>query len=571
MTTAGAIRLMPRRYPSRVPHRPDDAPAALLELRLLDGPNLYFARAACKVVLDIDTALRLPDDGLRALAEQWGVRPGRFGPPASEVRARAVSRLLAEVTRRLAATAGVGRLAVRSRPGPEAGQLTVAFPWRRRELARSLGVALAASLDGSLPDLSEAPAGRAPSTPRPRIPVVAITGTNGKTTTTRLVAHMSRCAGNVTGWSSTDGVYVDGEVIEEGDWSGYGGAGRILADPRVKVAVLETARGGLLLRGAGALHNDVSVVTNVGADHLGLQGVHTVDDLAEVKAVVPRITRETGWCVLNAQDPRVLAMRAVSKARPWVFSLDADAPGVRAVLADGGRAISVLDEQVVLLDADGGVDPLLPLADIPMTLSGLSRHDVANALAASAAGLALGLPRAAVLEGLRTFSAEENLGRMNLWDVDGCVLALDLAHNEDSLQALLAVVRGLRLPGGRVVTVLGAAGDRLDEQLREMGHLARHGSDEVLIALKSKYLRNRSPEELIALLRAGAGDVPTYDDEVTALRSVLLGRHREDAVAFMCHQDRVACEEVLLAAGARRMTAAEVRARVLAATGPGLP
>jgi cyanophycin synthetase len=550
-----------------VPHRPDPAPPALLELRLLDGPNLYFARAACKVVLDVVPLLLLPEDALRERAAGWGVPAGRCGPPGSEVRARVVSRLLAAVARRLAATAGVSRLAIRSRPGPVAGQLTVAFPWRRRELARALGVALAEALEGDLPDLSGAPPGPGPTTPRPRIPVVAVTGTNGKTTTTRLIAHMSRCAGNVTGWTSTDGVYVDGEVVEEGDWSGYGGAGRVLGDRRVQLAVLETARGGLLLRGAGARHNDVSVVTNVGADHLGLQGIHTVDDLAEVKAVVPHLTREGGWCVLNAQDPRVLAMRAGSKARPWVFSLDPDAPGVRAVLSEGGRATSVLDEQVVLLDADGGLDPLLPLADVPMTLAGLSRHDVANALAATSAGLAIGLPREAVLQGLRTFSAEQNPGRMNLWDVGGCVLVLDLAHNEDSLQALLAVVRGLRLPGGRVVTVLGTAGDRLDEQLREMGHLARHGSDEVVLALKSRYLRGRSPEDMLALLRAGAGDAPAYDDEVTALRSVLLGRHPEDAVAFLCHQDRPACEQVLREAGGRPMTADEVRDRVLRGRG----
>jgi cyanophycin synthetase len=297
-----------------VPHRPDPAPPALLELRLLDGPNLYFTKAACKVVLDVEALLLLPEDQLRERAARWGTPVTRCGPVASEVRARVVSRLLAAVTRRLAATAGVSRLAVRSRPGPGAGQLTVAFPWRRRKLARALAVALAEALDGELGDLSGAPHGAGPTTPRPRIPVVAVTGTNGKTTTTRLIAHMSRCAGNVTGWTSTDGVHVDGEVVEEGDWSGYGGAGRVLGDPRVQLAVLETARGGLLLRGAGARHNDVSVVTNVGADHLGLHGIHTVDDLAEVKAVVPQLTREGGWCVLNAQDPRVLAMRARSSS-----------------------------------------------------------------------------------------------------------------------------------------------------------------------------------------------------------------------------------------------------------------
>ena len=517
-----------------MPHRPDDAPATLVELRLLDGPNLYFSRAACKVVLDIGDA--------------------------SEVGARALAREVEARTRKLAATAGVGRLAVRSRPGPEPGQLTVAFPWRRRGLARALGVALA---DPTVTTLAGVEPGPAPTTPRPRIPVVAVTGTNGKTTTTRLIAHMSRCAGNVTGWSSTDGVFIDGVAVEEGDWSGYGGAGRVLSDKSVRLAVLESARGGLLLRGAGALHNDVSVVTNVAADHLGLQGIHTIDDLAEVKGIVPRLTREGGWFVCNAQDPRVLAMP--SKGRRWAFSLDPDAPGVRAALDQHGRAMTVLDDQITLLGEGGLVDPLIALADVPMTLSGLSRHDIANALAASAAGLAIGLPREAVLEGLRTFTAENNLGRMNLWDVHGTIVSLDLAHNEDSLIALLSVVTGLRLPGGRIVTVLGTAGDRLDTQLVELGHLARHGSDEVLIAIKDGYLRGRTPEEMVELLRTGAGDVPAYDDEVTALTSALLGRKPGDVVALMCHQDRLACEDFLLTSGGVRMTAEQVRERVLAA------
>ncbi|MCU1595957.1 MAG: cphA 2 [Frankiales bacterium] len=548
-----------------MPHRPTDAPAVLRELRLLDGPNLYFPRAACKVVLDLHELLELPADAFVARASAWGT-VGTPGGAGTEIRARVLARLLIGLTRRLAATAGVGRLAVRSRPGPEAGELTVAFPWRRRELARALGVALAVTLEGGTASLEGVEPGPAPVTPRPTIPVVAVTGTNGKTTTTRLIAHMSRCAGNVTGWSSTDGVFIDGVAVETGDWSGYGGAGRVLSDPTVQLAVLETARGGLLLRGAGALFNDVSVVTNVGADHLGMQGIYTIDDLAEVKGVVPRLTREGGWAVLNAQDPRVLAMRSTTKGRPWVFSLDASAPGVRTALGEHGRVTTVLDEQITLLLEDGQVDPLIALVDVPMTLSGLSRHDVANALAAVSAGLAIGLPREAVLEGLRTFTSEQNPGRMNLWVVGGAVVALDLAHNEDGLTALLSVVQGMRLPGGRVVTVLGAAGDRMDEQLRELGHLARHGSDDVVIAQKDAYLRDRSPEEMVALLRSGAGDVPAYDDEVTALRAALIGRKPEDVVALMCHQDRAGCERVLTASGGVRMTAEQVRARVLAAS-----
>ena len=134
---------------------------------------------------------------------------------------------------------------------------------------------------------------------------IAVTGTNGKTTTTRLISHLISTGGRVPGWSSTDGIVIDGEVVETGDWSGPGGAARVLEDPRVQVAVTETARGGILLRGIGLASNDVSVVTNISADHLGTLGVHTVEQLAEVKSVVPRITKPTGWAVLNAQDDLV--------------------------------------------------------------------------------------------------------------------------------------------------------------------------------------------------------------------------------------------------------------------------
>ena len=182
------------------------------------------------------------------------------------------------------------------------------------------------------PTVAAAPPGDGPRVVTPRIPVASVTGTNGKTTTTRLVAHICMTAGLTTGWSSTDGVVVQGVMVEPGDYSGPAGARAVLEAPGVEVGVLETARGGMLLRGMGVTHNDVSVVTNVSADHLGLQGIDTVDQLAEVKAIVTRVTRPSGWVVLNGEDPRVWAMRAGIRARPWVFSADPGAPAVREAL-----------------------------------------------------------------------------------------------------------------------------------------------------------------------------------------------------------------------------------------------
>ena len=194
----------------------------------------------------------------------------------------------------------------------------------------------------------------------------------------------------------------------------------MLAHEEVQLAVTETARGGILLKGIGLAYNDVSVFTNVSADHLGLHGIDTLDQLAEVKGVVCRITRSDGWVVLNGDDPRVYATRSAIKAKPWVFSRDPDSPSVRETLTNGGRATTVIDGWLSVLTASCDPDPLLEVADIPMTLAGLSRFNVENALAAASAALGVGLPREVVVEGLRSFrpDATHNPGRMNLFSHD---------------------------------------------------------------------------------------------------------------------------------------------------------
>ncbi|MEP6648823.1 MAG: Mur ligase family protein, partial [Lapillicoccus sp.] len=196
---------------------------------------------------------------------------------------------------------------------------------------------------------------------------------NGKTTTTRLVAHIAMTAGKKTAWSSTSGVVVMGETVHEGDFSGPAGAREVLATPGLELAVLETARGGMLLRGMGVAANDVSVVTNVTADHLGMQGIDTLDQLAEVKAIVTTVTKPDGWVVLNGEDPRVWAMRHRIVARPWAFSVDPDAPALRESIAAGGRGITVLDGEIVVLTPGTDPDRLVKIVDVPVTLSGLSR------------------------------------------------------------------------------------------------------------------------------------------------------------------------------------------------------
>ncbi|MGI8646036.1 MAG: Mur ligase family protein, partial [Nocardioides sp.] len=411
-----------------------------------------------------------------------------------------------------------------------------------------------------------------------RVPVIAVTGTNGKTTTSRLIAHIARTSGKLVGWSNTDGIYVDGELVEAGDFSGPSGAGRVLADPRVELAVTETARGGIMLKGIGLTRNDVSVVTNVAADHLGQQGIDTVDQLAEVKAVVPKITRRRGWAVLNADDPRVFAMRTQTHAQAWVFSRDADSPALREMLSSGGgRATTVIDGWISVLTADSDAEPLVELVDVPMTLAGLSRFNVENTLAAASAALAIGIPREAVVEGLRTFrpDAEHNPGRMNFFSLargsGDFSVVLDLAHNEAGLEALLEIMNGVRRPGARLLLGLGAVGDRTDELIDKLGEIGARDSDVVGIGHKQHYLRGRSLEEMDGLLRAGAErvgvtDIVSYPTEVECLSGLVSQAEPGDVVGLMCHAEREECYAWLAEHGAKPDSPETLRDKVRVAT-----
>ena len=326
-------------------------------------------------------------------------------------------------------------------------QLVIAYPWRNSVRAEVLADGVARALESVGTDrlprtleraaerLAAAEPGLAPELIRPSIPVVAVTGTNGKTTTSRMLGFCFQRAGWSVGWSSTDGIYLNGELVEAGDYSGPSGAGRVLRQPGVQLAVTETARGGILRRGVGVAWNDVSVVTNISADHLGLGGIDTLDQLAEVKAVITKITKPDGWCVLNADDPRTFAMRLGTKAQVWVFTRDPDSPNGRSVLDGGGRVTTVLDGWVAVLQAGTDALPVVPVADVPMTLAGLSRVNVENVLAVTSAALALGLGVEQVADGLVAFDpAADNPGRMNIWTVavpDGTAsVVVDLAHNE---------------------------------------------------------------------------------------------------------------------------------------------
>jgi cyanophycin synthetase len=551
-------------------------PVRTVELRVLEGPNLYFPRPAIKLTLEVPGWRRATEERVAGIAEAIGVGGAVPGASGTGQRVRTTARIAVQLTRRIAQATGPGRLAVRGRAGPGADEIVVAFPWRRQGAAEALAGAVARGMGAILrrspsrvvaelgAEVADAEPGAAPSVPDPDVPVIQITGTNGKTTTTRLVAHVVQEARKRVAFSSTDGVYRGERLIKRGDYSGFGGAAMALAQ-RPDVAVLETARGGILLRGIGVLHNDVAVVTNVSADHLDLHGISTVDQLAEVKATITRITRPDGWDVLNADDPRVLAMRRGSSGRTWLFSLDPRHPAIRDVLAEGGRAMTVLDGTIVWLERHA-VHVLVDLDRVPVTLAGLSRVYTQNALAAAAASLAIGLPPRAVARGLRTFVLDpvRNPGRANLFALDRRILVLDYAHNEAGMAGLVEILQGLRAPGREVWLAIGTAGDRTDEILRGFALTAALGCDHLAIAELVRYLRGRSREDIVERLRAGAAragkhDVPVYSDELRALRALLKASSPGDVIGITALAQRPQAFRWLRRQGARLLGPGDVR------------
>jgi cyanophycin synthetase len=525
----------------------------VVELRVLDGPNLYFTRPAIKLTLDVAPWLALPDERAHRLARRAGFTPvATAGAPNSDQRRRYLARFAVHIAR-LLADATATQLAIRGRPGPDAAQIVVAFVWRRQRaaeaFARELALLLALCLDGrrslqlaiaaAADRLEKTDPGPAPTVLRPTIPIIAVTGTNGKTTTVRLIAQLARMAGHTVAFTTTDGVYRDDELVEAGDYSGFSGAAKALAQPGIDLAVLETARGGILLRGMGTDHNDVAVVTNVTEDHLDQYGIRTLDQLAEVKATITKITKPDGWDVLNADDPRVLAMRRLAAGRPWLFSLDADHPAIRTTLAEGGRAISVLDGALVVMTSGRQGHRLLPVEDVPVTLAGISSHNISNAMGAAAAALGAGIPEEAVVDGLRAFvlDPERNPGRANIFEVDGRVVVIDYAHNADGMRGLIEICHGLRAPGADIFLTFGSAGDRTNAILHRLGYTAARGPDRVAIAQLHRYLRGRDPQDLVNRLQAGLTDggkpqSPVFPNELEALEWMLEASAPNDVIAI---------------------------------------
>ncbi len=558
----------------------------LVEIRLLDGPNVYRPDPTVKV--EVSVGRRRSWYGQRS--------PGRYA--IVSLGARVPQRVTGPM-RSPSSPAGADDSGSRPAKGGPASPSTspripgiwiVTFPWTGAERARAVAdgaVELAmrgvsstkraqltgpqSRLFGRVLERVAAAKSTPPSWVRDvdrTVPIVSISGTNGKSTVTRLITHILVRAGRRVGTTTSDGVYVDERLVEAGDWTGPGGAAQVLSRSDVGVAILETARGGILLRGVGYESNEASILTNVTSDHLDLQGIHTLPELAEVKATICRITKPDGWVVLNADDPLVAAVGRRVRAQVALFSIDGDAePRFRRHVAAGGRGYTV--RRGVVVEVDGGrTTDIAPVLEVPITIGGLARHNIANALAAAGGARAVGATLDEVADGLRDFrpSTDRSPGRLNLFRLGQRLVIVDFAHNEAGISAVLDVAEGIAGgAAGRTVpitVIVGTAGDRPDDTLRGIGRIAAQRAQRIAIKETLDYLRGRSREHVAGEILAGvvegggrADDVVVYESETAALRGELNGAGgRPDAprvIVLMCHAEREAVFELLDDLGAR--------------------
>jgi cyanophycin synthetase len=388
-----------------------------------------------------------------------------------------------------------------------------------------------------------------------------ITGTNGKTTSTRLLARIAAEAGHVVGSTSSDGITVGGVALEHGDWTGPAAARTVLRNPAVTLAALETARGGILRRGLALDTCDVALITNVSGDHLGLDGVDDTAAMTRVKSVIARAVRPGGTVVLNAHDANLVELSRSAATNGIAASVtffadlergDAFAAEVVARHArEGHRCVLARAGQIVCLDGDAE-STLLPIASVPITVDGKARYNVENVLAAVAMARALHLEPAAIERGLKGFAVADNPGRGQLVDKLGVRIMLDFGHNPEAVRSVLRLVSELRREG-EVDVIAGCAGDRRDEEIDAMAlAILEARPRRVFLRDLPGYLRGRAPGEVPARFRAVLEEhgfpgerIVVSRSEVAALEQSLADAQPGDFVVLLVHLDHAAVGELL--------------------------
>lgn len=375
---------------------------------------------------------------------------------------------------------------------------------------------------------------------RSRIPLVAVTGTNGKTTTTRLIAHLAKCEGYSPGFTCTDGIYINGNQIADGDCSGPASAAVVLRDPTVDFAVLECARGGILRSGLAFEHSDVSVLTNISEDHLGLNDINNLEELARVKSVVPRSTFDDGHAVLNADDDLVYAMKDDLTCHIALYSTDPANLRITEHLNANGLAAVIEDGDFVVYNGQVKI-PVIGVTEVPLTLNGMSNCMIENTLAALLAAYVSGIPMETLREGLSSFvpSPEMTPGRMNMFSFNDFRVIIDYAHNPGGFRQLKDYLH--KEKASIKVGIIAAPGDRREEDIILLGQYAAEIFDEIIIR-HDKDGRGRSNWELSDLLIRGIlkvgrkQKVTIISNEAEAIRYACKNA-RLGALIFVCSDE----------------------------------
>ncbi len=370
---------------------------------------------------------------------------------------------------------------------------------------------------------------------RARVPITAVTGTNGKSTVVRMIASILEHDGQRVGMTNTSGVYSNGRLVRKSDASGPRSARMVLADPTIDAAVLETARGGMVREGLAFDAPDVGVVLNVSRDHMGLGGVNTLADLARVKSIVVRAVRKRGTSVLNADDPLVRRMSRVAGGRVAFFTMSS-----RPVELEEHLVASLEDGDVLTLHDGGTSHPLLEARAIPATIDGAARFNVANALAAALAAYAQGVKPEVIADALREFDSgfEQNPGRLNVTTKHGFTAILDYGHNPEAIRAIGQLVSHLRSTHGRVIGVISVPGDRPDDDIREVGRTAAGVFDDLVFRERPDG-RGRGPGDVLRLLHDGAvsaghTSIRIVADEPAAMDAAMRSAQPGDLVVMTC-------------------------------------